>query len=174
MAVIDNLQSLADSGDSVELTLPDGFIELDSSSVAVLAELHAAVSVGMSNVNLDDLSEIQRDAVPEGSVLLSIMLKAEEQSIHHLGGKAKVTVPVGDLTNGVDVFYLDDNGHMEKIDEVTCSDGKVTFCTTHFSYFVIVEGQTSDEQMFPLSIAIIVVAAIFGLMGAIYLYKKRE
>ncbi|MGM9972408.1 MAG: bacterial Ig-like domain-containing protein [Anaeroplasmataceae bacterium] len=60
-------------------------------------------------------------------------------------GKVKITIPVPfESENGYEVFHVKDDNSVENL-ESTYADGKITFETESFSYFVVAEEKKNDE-----------------------------
>ena len=90
---------------------------------------------------------IQQTKAIEGLVhgkLLSIDLSVADQQIHQLGGTAQITISNPDPGKDWRVLYLAEDGSTEEM-KVSCSDSTITFCTDHFSYFVLVHDMPTQS-----------------------------
>lgn len=174
VATINDLQDMADNGAPVKLLLSQGTIELDSEALTALSKLYDSLSVRLETVNPISLTDSQRNSVPEGSIVISISLESAGAYVHDLGGKAKVTLPVDIAGDNLKVWYLGDSGEMSEVINAEFSDGRVTFTTDHFSYYVIGDAPASDNEdvINLVLISVILAALIVIIIGGIFAYKR--
>ena len=141
----------SDLKDAEEITLPDATIGFDS---AAKDNITGGGKVNISASTLDDdaknaaiesagLTEEQKASL-EGKKVYSFNVTARGESIHELGGDAKVTLPYelsdGETPEFIVVWYLEE-GKLTGIDAEYFEDaegnGYVTFTTNHFSSYAI-------------------------------------
>ena len=114
-----------------------------SDNVTIGAEPKETQDV-VSELNLDSFAEEKLEGKP--IIDLSMVDTNTDQKVSTFSGKVKVTIPyelkAGEDPNGIAIWYLSE-GEPEAI-KAEYLDGKVSFETTHFSYYAVVNLDVED------------------------------
>ncbi len=188
---------------TVESTTGDSVI-LDSSNITVLKNNNASLSISNSDATVtldkDVISNISTDlsikieevskssltaeqkAVVGNNKVISIDATSGNTKIHMLGGTALITIPYVGANSNTEVYYVAEDGSLEKLYVESYTDKDITVKTTHFSDFmvgspvsnsgssgsstVIIQNQSSNSGLDPnvafLGMIFVLVITIFG------------
>ncbi len=138
----------SESEADLKITSEVGSMVFDSDVSGTLASKGVDVAVSISVADRSLLRDDQRTSVGDAP-LYRLSATAGSESVHELGGTATITVPYtlkeGDDPRAITVYYVNDDGRLEKkttsYDPTTHS---LTFVTTHFSYYVILNSAGLD------------------------------
>lgn len=180
-----SLKVLADAGVVIRVGTENMLIDLDPSTVGTLSAKEGDITVTIGEADKTKLSPNQQKKVGDSPVY-TIDLKAGDEDIHQLGGKATVTLPyelkAGQNPNSVKVYYVDDDGKLTQMvttyDEVSKT---VSFETTHFSVYMIgddssVVDPSEDDDKGGISatvIAIAIVVVVVVIAAAAFMFSRR-
>ena len=133
------------------------------------------VSITMKDLSGNPPAEIP-DKVSE-MMIISIDMTINSEGVHQIGQKVIVKVPYtpksGEDTSKLVVYYIKDNGGLEKYD-ATYEDGIVTFETDHFSYWAIGEEISFAMKNSNLLVSILLISAIvLPIIAALVIYKRQ-
>ena len=152
-------------------------VEVDNNSTAVIApntELVVEEVAKEETINADVQAKLESTVADKAEVLVvyDISLVCDGVAVQP-GGEIKVTVPApANVSNNAQlvVVYVDDNGNVTVCDTVRNADGTLTFVTSHFSYYAVVEVVTSNN----LVLIIGIVAAVCVLAAAAFVFFKKK
>ena len=118
----------------------DTAIQLDDATKAEIPE-DAQVSVSVTTVAVEEtgLTDEQKAQVGDNPVY-NFEMTVNNDKVSNFAGTVTVTLPYtlqeGDDINSIDVWYISDDGSLQRMD-ATYSNGYVTFTTDHFSYYTV-------------------------------------
>ena len=124
------------------------------------------------------LSQLDQE-LAQGKIVYSITALSNGIEIHEFNGIATVTINYtpkeNEDINTIAVWYLKD-GTLTKLDNFTYKDGKITFKTDHFSYFVVGTEFTNNFYKTPIFIFIVAIILFMIISYAILLirYKRKN
>ena len=146
----ETVDKIADAETSVEIKLPDATVFFDAAAIGSIGEQagQTAVTIVAKEVEDTTLTTEQKAALEEKEVhtILNLEAYAGETKITEFGG-GKVTVsvpfelPAGKAGTDYYVAYVAEDGTITAM-PTTYADGVLTFETTHFSNYVVLENQT--------------------------------
>ena len=181
----DTVDKIADAEVPVEIKLPDATVSFDKDAIGSIGEQagDAAVTIVAKEVEDNTLTTEQKAALEEKAVctILNLEAYAGETKITEFGG-GKVTIsvpfalPEGNAGTDYYVAYVAEDGTITAM-PTTYADGVLSFETTHFSNYVVLENVSSDDipptgdTTSLLLFALLMVASVFGL--AICIPKRR-
>lgn len=144
---------IADAETAVEIKLPDATVSFDATAIDSVSQQagNAAVTIVAKEVKEETLTDKQTAALKDQEVLvvLSLEAKAGETKITSFGG-GKVTVsvpfelPQGKVGKDFYVAYVAADGTITPM-STTYANGTLTFETTHFSNYVVLENTGSPN-----------------------------
>jgi hypothetical protein len=133
------LTKLAQAGLDVEIRLPHGTITLDKNAAKAVAAqvIGTSIAISVEEISQTSLTAEQKAAIGPNDKVFKITILSGTQEIHSYDGNITVAVPYdGELP--VAVWYLDDQGNLEKVPCVYDAAAKiVTFTTDHLSLYVV-------------------------------------
>ena len=160
----------------------EGFtIKLNSTALNALAGKAAGnVELRIRKTDKQTLLEAQKTALKDKNVagLIAVDLTCNGSAVHDLGGgQALVTVPytAKDSDTAYAVYYVAPDGTLEKMENVSCSNGVLTFRTGHFSEYAIIEESMEEEAEQPkLLLPILLAVAAVALVAAVVVILRRK
>ena len=126
----------------------DTAIVMDEDTKAGIPE-NAQVAVSVTTVDVANtaLTEEQKEQVGDNTVY-NFNMEVNGQPVSQFEGKVTVSLPYtlqdGDDIESIDVWYISDNGTLERM-TATYSNGFVTFTTDHFSYYTVTRLTTAER-----------------------------
>lgn len=169
------VEKIAEAKTAVEIALPEAAVSFDAAAVAAISDAAEGetVTIVVSAVEKSTLTDAQQKALAEENVCAVLKLEAYAGDVlisDFKGGVVTVTIPF-DAAEGKTyaVAYVADDGTMTRM-PTTCADGCLTFTTTHFSNYVVLESaavtppvtdnpQTGDNGMMLFCLLMVVSAA---------------
>ncbi len=149
----ETVDKIANAETSVEIKLPDATVSFDAAAMGTIAGAAAdsAITIVAKETKQENLTTEQKTALAELNVstVISLEVLAGDTKISDFGGgKATITVPFV-LPEGKDaasyyVAYIAADGTITAM-PTTYADGALTFTTTHFSDYVVLEKVTTPE-----------------------------
>ena len=146
----ETVDKIADAETAVEIKLPDATVSFDKTAIGSIGTQagETAVTIVAKEVEDTTLTTEQKAALEEKEVhaILNLEAFAGETKITEFGG-GKVTVsvpfelPEGKAGTDYYVAYVADDGTITAM-PTTYSDGVLSFETTHFSSYVVLENVT--------------------------------
>jgi hypothetical protein len=134
----DALAQFSDAGLGVELKFPQSVVTLEAEAVKAAAKQAsgANVTVGIKQISVSDLNARQREVVGSAPVF-DIFVKSGNSFITSFGGSlVTIALPYalkpGENALGVVVWYLDENGNIEKIPCMYDARTKMVIFTTDY------------------------------------------
>lgn len=153
----ETVDKIADAETSVEIKLPDATVSFDAAAIGSIGEQsgQTAVTIVAKEVEDTTLTTEQKAALEEKEVHIILNLEAftgETKITEFGGGKVTVSVPfelpVGKTGTDYYVAYVAEDGTITAM-PTTYSDGILTFETTHFSSYVVLENKTVTPEPTP-------------------------
>lgn len=148
---------ISDAETAVEIKLPDATVSFDKTAIGSIGTQagETDVTIVAKEVEDTDLTTEQKAALEEKEVhaILNLEAFAGETKITEFGG-GKVTVsvpfelPEGKAGTDYYVAYVADDGTITAM-PTTYADGVLTFETTHFSSYVVLENKTVTPEPTP-------------------------
>ena len=146
----ETVDKIADAETSVEIKLPDATVNFDKTAIGSIGAQAGATAVTIVAKEVEDttLTTEQKAALEEKEVcaILNLEAHAGETKITEFGG-GKVTVsvpfelPEGKTGTDYYVAYVAEDGTITAM-PTTYADGVLSFETTHFSSYVVLENVT--------------------------------
>ena len=179
------LSESAESNTALRVEWPHATVTLDVDVLAHVAGQVTGESVELSveRVERNALSEQQQNQLKNKEVAAVVRLSLlGEEEIHALGGTVAVTIPFipegGKRLSDYTVYYVAEDGQLEKMKTVVADDG-LTFLTTHFSdYTIVYEFQKGNPPPLGRTIVVWVLVALLimggGAAAVVLLTKKRK
>ena len=179
------LSEAAESNTTLRVEWPYATVTLDVDVLAHVAGQVTGESVELSveRVERNTLSEQQQNQLKNKEVAAVVRLSLMgDEEIHALGGTVAVTIPFipegGKRLSDYTVYYVAEDGQLEKMKTVVADDG-LTFLTTHFSdYTIVYEFQKGDPPPLGRTMVVWALVALLiiggGAVAAILLTKKRK
>ncbi len=177
------VDKITNANANVEIKLPDATVSFDKEAISSIGDQAADknVTIVATEVEKETLNTKQKEAIKdkEVCVVLTLEAKAGDTKIESFGGgKAKISVPFT-LPEGKDatdyfVAFIADDGNMT-IMPTSYKDGMLSFETTHFSSYVIME--VDDDGSVPTGdkTAIVLAVMTVAIVGmAITTLTKRR
>lgn len=127
---------------------------------ATLSQIQGAGSDTTVKLSADTLSAEDKEAVVESldeelkeqlgdSEIFDFSMVVGDEKVTNFNGKITVRLPYtlgkGEDPSAIVVWYIADNGEIEKISDAVYFDGYVTFETNHFSYYTVVKMSSSEK-----------------------------
>jgi predicted outer membrane repeat protein len=125
---------IADNGMAFTVTSDCGSISYSSDVAAVFAGYDKPIVLQMRSGTYDSLNDLQKKAVPAGSLVLTVTAVSGGTEIKALGGDFTMTFPY-DAPKGwdrFDVFYLDKEGVLHR-ERTEYKDGMLSITMDHHS-----------------------------------------
>lgn len=149
------LANLAESEvSSLVITSDIAVVTISSEAAESIASQAAAdIQVIVSEVDTEsELTESQKAAVGDSAVYDLAIMSDGEHITYFDGGIITVELPYelkeGENPNCIIVWYVDDEGKLETlISSYNSETGKITFKTTHFSYYAVGYVEYADYEM---------------------------
>ena len=177
--VILDSEVLAENANSkLSIKFNGSSIAFETNSTEYFASQESDITFNMLIVPNASLSQLDKE-LANGKLVYSITAKANGSEIHEFNGIATVTINYtpkeNENTDTIAVWYLKD-GTLTKLDNVTYKDGKITFKTDHFSYFIVGSEYTNNFYKTPVFIFIVAMIAfmIVSYVILIIRYKKKK
>ena len=151
------MDKIADAQTSVEVKLPDATVSFDKTAIGSIGTQagETAVTIVAKEVEDTTLTTEQKAALEEKEVCAILNLEAfagETKITEFGGGKVTVSVPfeLPEGKTGTDYYvaYVADDGTSTAM-PTTYADGVLSFETTHFSNYVVLENVTVTPQPTP-------------------------
>jgi hypothetical protein len=135
------LADFAEAGVAVEIKLPQGALTLTAPLAEQIAAVGGDISMGIQLAAPAELSEAQQAAVGDASVY-DISVTHNGDSIAELNGLLAISLHYdllpGQKANGVGIYYLNDNGALQKLNATyDAQTGEVTFSTNRPAKFAV-------------------------------------
>ncbi len=146
----DTVDKIADAETSVEIKLPDATVTFDKTAISSIGTQAAETAVTIVAKEVEDttLTTEQKAALEEKEVHIILNLEAfagETKISEFGGGKVTVSVPftLSEGKAGTDYYvaYVAEDGAITAM-PTTYADGVLSFETTHFSNYVVLENVT--------------------------------
>lgn len=181
------LTEAAQAQTALRVELPHAAVSLDTAVLAHVAKQAQGETVELTVEKMSPtaLSQQQQKQLKNKEVagVIRVLLDGGTE-IHDLGGgMASVTVPFtpeeGKKREDYTVYYLSDDGKLEKMKTVVAEDG-LTFLTTHFSDYAVMYQPKAEAKntVDPLTVILCVAAALLVVVGGavalLLLTKKRK
>lgn len=153
----ETVDKIADAETSVEIKLSDATVSFDKTAIGSIGEQagETAVTIVAKEVEDTALTTEQKAALEEKEVFAILNLEAfagETKITQFGGGKVTVSVPFtlpeGKAGTDYYVAYVADDGTITAM-PTTYADGVLSFETTHFSSYVVLENQTVTPEPTP-------------------------
>lgn len=153
----ETVDKITNAETAVEIKLPDATVSFDKTAIGSIGTQagEAAVTIVAKEVEDTTLTTEQKAALEEKKVhtILNLEAFAGETKIAEFGG-GKVTVsvpfalPEGKTGTDYYVAYVADDGTITAM-PTTYADGVLSFETTHFSSYVVLENKTTTPEPTP-------------------------
>lgn len=153
----ETVDKIADAETAVEIKLPDATVSFDKTAIGSIGTQAGenAVTIVAKEVEDTTLTTEQKAALEEKEVCAILNLEAfagETKITEFGGGKVTVSVPfeLPEGKTGTDYYvaYVADDGTITAM-PTTYADGVLSFETTHFSNYVVLENVTVTPQPTP-------------------------
>ena len=153
----ETVDKIADAEASVEIKLPDATVSFDATAIGSIGTQagETAVTIVAKEVEDTTLTTEQKAALEEKEVCAILNLEAfagETKITDFGGGKVTVSVPFelpeGKTGTNYYVAYVADDGSITAM-PTTYADGILSFETTHFSSYVVLENKTVTPEPTP-------------------------
>lgn len=153
----ETVDKIADAETSVEIKLPDATVSFDKTAIGSIGTQagETAVTIVAKEVEDTTLTTEQKAALEEKEVCAILNLEAfagETKITEFGGGKVTVSVPFtlpeGKAGTDYYVAYVADDGTITAM-PTTYADGILSFETTHFSSYVVLENKTVTPEPTP-------------------------
>lgn len=119
-------------------------VAMDEKVLEQLENKPIAISVAeKAKSEIEGLTEAQAKQIPTDTVYDFTMTYDDEEKtpITDFSGKVTVTLPyelkTGEDINSIDIWYINNEGKPERVENATYANGFVTFQTDHFSYYTV-------------------------------------
>ncbi len=150
----DTVDRIADAETSLDIKLPDATVSFDKTAVEAIDKQSGdnTITIVAKEVAENTLNDKQKDALKDKEVYGVITVEAymgNTRITDFGGGKVTVSVPF-ELPAGKDskdfyVAYVADDGTVTAM-PTTYADGKLSFTTTHFSNYVVLENKAAAPE----------------------------
>lgn len=146
----ETVDKIADAETSAEIKLPDATVSFDATAIGSISQQAGenAVTVVAKEVEDTTLTAEQKAALEELEVCVVLTLEAyagETKITDFGGGKVTISVPFtlpeGKAGTDFYVAYVAEDGTITAM-PTTYADGTLTFTTTHFSSYAVLENKT--------------------------------
>lgn len=153
----ETVDKIADAETAVEIKLPDATVSFDKTAIGSIGTQagETAVTIVAKEVEDTTLTTEQKAALEEKEVCAILNLEAfagETKITEFGGGKVTVSVPFtlpeGKAGTDYYVAYVADDGTITAM-PTTYADGILSFETTHFSSYVVLENKTVTPEPTP-------------------------
>ena len=153
----DTVDKIANAETGVEIKLPDATVSFDAAAIGSIGEQAGETDVTIVAKEVEDttLTTEQKAALEEKEVCAILNLEAfagETKITEFGGGKVTVSVPFtlpeGKAGTDYYVAYVADDGTITAM-PTTYADGILSFETTHFSSYVVLENKTVTPEPTP-------------------------
>ena len=153
----ETVDKISDAETAVEIKLPDATVSFDKTAIGSIGIQagETAVTIVAKEVEDTTLTTEQKAALEEKEVCAILNLEAfagETKITEFGGGKVTVSVPfeLPEGKTGTDYYvaYVADDGTITAM-PTTYADGVLSFETTHFSNYVVLENVTVTPQPTP-------------------------
>ena len=153
----ETVDKISDAETAVEIKLPDATVSFDKTAIGAIGIQagETAVTIVAKEVEDTTLTTEQKAALEEKEVCAILNLEAfagETKITEFGGGKVTVSVPfeLPEGKTGTDYYvaYVADDGTITAM-PTTYADGVLSFETTHFSNYVVLENVTVTPQPTP-------------------------
>ena len=153
----ETVDKIADAETTVEIKLPDATVSFDATAIGSIGTQAGenAVTIVAKEVEDTTLTTEQKAALVEKEVCAILNLEAfagETKITEFGGGKVTVSVPFelpeGKAGTDYYVAYVADDGTITAM-PTTYADGILSFETTHFSSYVVLENKTVTPEPTP-------------------------
>lgn len=153
----ETVDKISDAETAVEIKLPDATVSFDKTAIGSIGIQAGETAVAIVAKEVEDttLTTEQKAALEEKEVCAILNLEAfagETKITEFGGGKVTVSVPfeLPEGKTGTDYYvaYVADDGTITAM-PTTYADGVLSFETTHFSNYVVLENVTVTPQPTP-------------------------
>ena len=159
------IKKAAAEGKPVTIVTSELTITLDATAVAAIADAvnkKNDVTISVKFVESDELNESQSSALSGSTVkyILSAQITSRGKEIGDFGGGAvTIRIPIGDKANEHELWYVDDDGNIEKV-HVTYEGEDMVVELYHFSmYAVVYTGANIGLIVLIVAVALLAAAA---------------
>ncbi|MBE6916731.1 MAG: hypothetical protein E7470_02325 [Ruminococcaceae bacterium] len=151
------VEKITDAENAIEIKLPDATVSFDKTAIGSIGTQagETAVTIVAKEVEDTTLTTEQKAALEEKEVCTILNLEAfagESKITEFGGGKVTVSVPFelpeGKAGTDYYVAYVADDGTITAM-PTTYADGILSFETTHFSNYVVLENKTVTPPLDP-------------------------
>ena len=164
-----SLDAISKSGSSLTISGDAGTIEIDDDVSESMMRYNDDIHLSITE-KITGLTDAQKEKV-NGLKVIELSARSSTADIHELGGKAQVTIFFTDDFDCPIVYWLKDDGSVEKVDAVF-GDGTATIELSHFSLYYVAEGESSDSDSTIYMIAAIAIVAVVAVVG-VMVYRSR-
>lgn len=195
-----SLEAVAGADAVLTVELSGATVKLDTKTLETLAQKAegATITLSVELVETTTLTEKQQKALANkkvGAVLTAQILSDGEYIGDFEGGSVTVSIPFtppeGKNGNSFAVYYVDDDGNMEKM-KTSFANDELTFTTKHFSDYVAMEEEpeatepeaTEPETTTPPAVTPptgdsfmllpIMLVCVISAVAILVLFKKRK
>jgi hypothetical protein len=150
----ETVEKITNAETSVEIKLADTTVSFDADAVGSIAEQagNNTVTIVAKEVKESTLTTEQKESLEEKEVCVVLSLEAyagEDKITEFGGGKVTISVPfeVPQGKSGSDFYvaYVADDGTITEM-PTTYKDGVLTFQTTHFSSYVVLDSSSETDD----------------------------
>lgn len=150
----ETVEKITNAETAVAIKLADTTVSFDASAVDSIAEQagNSTVTIVAKEVKESTLTTEQKESLEEKEVCVVLSLEAyagEEKITEFGGGKVTISVPfeVPQGKSGSDFYvaYVADDGTITEM-PTTYKDGVLTFQTTHFSSYVVLDSSSEADD----------------------------
>ncbi len=173
----ESFETMADGSASFRMTSAQGSMTFGRD---ILSSLSGKDDVTLSFTTADrsSMTSAQRDVIELGSTVINLSAMSGGQSIgKDLGGKVTVTVKYSAADGkGAIVYYIDEDGNRFRVAEQSydAENGTVTMVLEHFSIYMIVDEESSSNEIGAIVyIAIAAVAVVLLTIVGAAVYRKK-
>lgn len=150
----ETVEKITNAETAVEIKLADTTVSFDADAVGSIAEQagNNTVTIVAKEVKESTLTTEQKESLEEKEVCVVLSLEAyagEDKITEFGGGKVTISVPfeVPQGKSGSDFYvaYVADDGTITEM-PTTYKDGVLTFQTTHFSSYVVLDSSSETDD----------------------------
>ena len=174
---INSVKALAQTGTNLMIRSSQGDINIPNGVLSGIND--DSLTIEIKRVNINALNDKQKKKVNENDVIVNVTASNSKGSVHELDGKVTVTfdyvLPEGKSANDLVVWYLKDDGTLEKTLSATYKNGKVSFETDHFSLFMVgFESSGGAGISMTLIIISAVIIGVVAVIAIVFMMRRRK
>ena len=162
-------------GSSVSVNIPNGKVSI---SKEVIESVYTGdMSISVKEGDTSGLSDAQKSKVANADLILNLSMTVAGRSVHQLGGDVVISIAYSSGLNvdGIEVWYINDDGKAERVSNVSHSNGILKFTVNHFSVFMV--GQPASEDSpdgFDWTTYVIVAVVVIAIVAVIAVVLLRR